>query len=93
MEKAFRTLKLRTSPGNKFPWFKDVPVAQLLNVAQPHPTRIYWPDLDVDLSVESMEFPERVPLVSLTRPHNAVRSNRARRRLKTVKRPRGTRPT
>lgn len=78
-------------PFKKFPWFKDAPVAQLLNVALPHPTHIYWPDLDVDLSVESIEFPERFPLVSLTRPDNALRRTRARRRLRSVKRSRGPR--
>ena len=25
---------------------------------------LYWPDLDVDLAVESIEHPERFPLVS-----------------------------
>ena len=78
-------------PFKKFPWFKDAPVAQLLNVALPHPTHIYWPDLDVDLSVESIEFPERFPLVSRTRPDSALQRTRARRRLKSVKRSRGAR--
>jgi hypothetical protein len=79
-------------PFKKFPWFKDAPVAQLLNVELPHPTHLYWPDLDVDLSVESIEFPERFPLVSRTRPDNAPQRGRARRALKSVKRPRpGTR--
>ena len=78
-------------PFNKFPWFRDAPVARLLNVAQPHPTHIYWPDLDVDLSVESIEFPERFPLVSQARTANALRRTRAQRRLKSVKRSRGPR--
>ena len=55
-------------PSDKFPWFRDVPVGQLLRVEQPHRSHIYWPDLDVDLDVESIEFPERFPLVSRTRP-------------------------
>ncbi len=29
---------------------------------QPHP--LYWPQLDVDLAVESIERPERYPLIS-----------------------------
>jgi hypothetical protein len=28
------------------------------------PEHLYWPDLDIDLSVESIEHPERFPLVS-----------------------------
>ena len=46
---------------------------------------------DVDLSVESIEFPERFPLVSRTRPDSALQRTRARRRLKSVKRSRGAR--
>ena len=41
--------------------------------------------------LESIEFPERFPLVSRTRPNNALQRTRARRRLKSVKRSRGAR--
>jgi hypothetical protein len=47
-----------------FPWFEDVPVRQLLHVELLHLRHLYWPDLDVDLSVESIEHPERFPLTS-----------------------------
>ena len=29
---------------------------------RPQPGHLYWPELDVDLSVESIEHPERYPL-------------------------------
>lgn len=58
-------------PFEQFPWFKDVPIGQLLNVELPHPHHVYWPDLDVDLAVESIEQPERYPLVSKVRPKTA----------------------
>jgi len=45
-----------------FPWFKDAPVGKILNIEQPHPGHFYWPDLDVDLTVEIIEHPERFPL-------------------------------
>lgn len=45
-----------------FPWFKDAPVRKILNVEEPHPGHFYWPDLDVDLTVETIEHPERFPL-------------------------------
>jgi hypothetical protein len=45
-----------------FPWFKDTPVGKILNVEEPHPEHFYWPDLDADLTVESIEHPERFPL-------------------------------
>ncbi|MBI3546144.1 MAG: DUF2442 domain-containing protein [Gammaproteobacteria bacterium] len=51
-------------PFSKFPWFKDAPVSQLLNVEWPQPHHLYWPDLDVDLAVDSIRHPEKFPLVS-----------------------------
>jgi hypothetical protein len=66
-------------PFDKFPWFRDVPIGQLIRVEQPHPSHLYWPDLDVDLAVESIEFPERFPLVSRARSDNTLRRTRATR--------------
>ncbi|MBE7522099.1 MAG: DUF2442 domain-containing protein [Burkholderiales bacterium] len=54
-------------PFTEFPWFKDASIAQLLNVQFPSPHHLYWPDLDVDLAVESLFHPERFPLVSRAR--------------------------
>ena len=53
--------ELFLSYGN-FPWFKDASVAGILNVQQPSPGHLHWPDLDVDLGIEAMENPERFPL-------------------------------
>lgn len=44
-----------------FPWFADVPVGQVLNVDEPTKGHYYWPDLDVDLTAEIIEHPERFP--------------------------------
>jgi len=49
-------------PYDEFPWFKDVAIGRILNVEEPMPGHFYWPDLDVDLSVEAIEHPERFPL-------------------------------
>ena len=51
-------------PFEKFPWFEDARVSSILNVELPQPHHLYWPDLDIDLDVESIEHPERFPLVS-----------------------------
>jgi hypothetical protein len=59
-------------PFAEFPWFRDVPVGKLLNVELPHAHHLYWPDLDVDLAVESIEHPERYPLVSKMGPHKGT---------------------
>lgn len=45
-----------------FPWFKDISVGKILNVNEPSPGHFYWPDLDVDLCIESIEHPDRFPL-------------------------------
>ena len=47
-----------------FPWFKDATIGQVLDVDQPHPGHLYWPQLDVDLAIESLEAPEKFPLVA-----------------------------
>ena len=36
----------------------------LLNVERPQPHHLRWPDLDVDLSLASIERPDRYPLKS-----------------------------
>jgi len=51
-------------PFSEFPWFKDAPIAKLLNVEHPHEHHLYWPDLDVDLAIESIRHPEQYPLVA-----------------------------
>jgi len=45
-----------------FPWFKDAPVGKILNVEQASPGHFYWPDLDIDVGIDSIEHPERFPL-------------------------------
>ena len=51
-------------PFSQFPCLKDAPVSQLLNVKRPQPHHLYWPDLDVDLTVESIRHPEKFPLIA-----------------------------
>jgi hypothetical protein len=49
-------------PYEDFLCFKDVPIGKIINVEQHTPGHFYWPDLDVDLGLESIEHPERFPL-------------------------------
>ena len=49
-------------PYEEFPWFKDAPIGKILNVEEPMPGHFYWPELDVDLGIESIEHPDRFPL-------------------------------
>jgi hypothetical protein len=47
-----------------FPWFKNVSIGKVLNVEEPTPGHFYWPELDIDLTSEIIEHPERFPLKS-----------------------------
>ena len=47
-----------------FPWFRSATVDKLTNVTRPQPHHLYWPDLDIDLAVESIRDPRRFPLVA-----------------------------
>jgi uncharacterized protein DUF2442 len=51
-------------PFENFPWFKDAPIGKLLNVERPSNHHLYWPDLDIDLAVDSLFHPGKFPLVS-----------------------------
>jgi Protein of unknown function (DUF2442) len=51
-------------PFDQFPWFRDASIAQISKVELPSPNHLYWPELDVDLAVESIRHPEQFPLVS-----------------------------
>ena len=47
---------------DEFPWFRDAPIGDVLNVTLEHEGHLRWPALDVDLSIESIEHPESFPL-------------------------------
>jgi len=49
-------------PFEGFPWFRDATVGAILSVERPHPHHLCWPELDIDLALESIEHPERYPL-------------------------------
>ncbi|HEY6897830.1 MAG TPA: DUF2442 domain-containing protein [Rhodocyclaceae bacterium] len=51
-------------PFSEFPWFRDAVVAKILHVELPSPNHLYWPELDVDLALESIRHPEQFPLIS-----------------------------
>jgi hypothetical protein len=52
-----------------FPWFRQATIDALLHVEWPSPDHLYWPQLDVDLSVRSMRAPAELPLVARTLPN------------------------
>ena len=51
-------------PFESFPWFRQATIEQLSQVEWPSKNHVYWPQLDVDLAVESIRNPAAFPLVS-----------------------------
>jgi hypothetical protein len=51
-------------PYEQFPWFRCANIDAVLNVQRPQPHHLYWPELDVDLTLASIEDPNRYPLVA-----------------------------
>lgn len=51
-------------PFAAFPWFRNAAIGELTHVELRSERHLYWPDLDIDLSVESIRHPEKFPLVS-----------------------------
>lgn len=70
-------------PFKDFPWFRDASVREITNVQLPSPHHLYWPDLDVDLAVDSIDQPAKYPLVSQAQPDKRLQAAAARRLPKT----------
>jgi hypothetical protein len=54
----------RHLPYDQFLWFRHGTVAQLSAIERPTHEHLRWPDLDVDLTLESIDQPGDFPLVS-----------------------------
>lgn len=52
-------------PFETFPWFRAATIDAITTIERPSPHHLYWPELDVDLAVESIKHPERYPLGNL----------------------------
>ena len=50
-------------PFDHFPWFRKATIDQVSDVEWPSPDHLYWPGLDIDLSVQSIRNPVAFPLV------------------------------
>ena len=53
-------------PFDRFPWFKRATVEQILNVVVESPGAFHWPELDIDLGINSIRHPDKYPLVYQT---------------------------
>ena len=46
-----------------FPWFKNATVSKILDVTLLNTQHLFWPQLDVDLEINSLDTIENYPLV------------------------------
>jgi hypothetical protein len=46
-----------------FPWFLRATLEQVLHVELLNDEHLHWPELDVDLSLDSINHPESFPLI------------------------------
>lgn len=51
-------------PFDKFPWFKDASICQITDLQVLHKTHLYWSQLDVDLSIDIIQHPEKYNLIA-----------------------------
>ncbi len=49
-------------PYEDYPWFKEARLSEIQNVQLLHGDHLHWPKLDVDLSIDGLEHPEKYPL-------------------------------
>ena len=54
-------------PFEHFPWFRSATIDQISRVEWPTADHLYWPLLDIDLSVQSIRDPASFPLVARER--------------------------
>lgn len=50
-------------PFDENPWFRNATIGQILNLELLRDQHLHWPDLDVDLELESVTDPGKFPLV------------------------------
>ena len=61
---------------NRIPWMQDAPIRSVLNVQMSGSEAIEWPDLDVDLEIESLRHPELYPLVIKRNAFDYIEGNK-----------------
>jgi len=51
---------------DEYPWFREAPIKKVQNVEFLNSCHLFWPDLDIDLELESLDHPEKYPLIYKT---------------------------
>ncbi|MBL7077333.1 MAG: DUF2442 domain-containing protein [Kiritimatiellae bacterium] len=48
-------------PFDEFPWFAEATVRQISNVERQGSDHFHWPSLDVDLTLDMIDYPAKYP--------------------------------
>ncbi|MCE9631496.1 MAG: DUF2442 domain-containing protein [Planctomycetia bacterium] len=51
-------------PFEHFPWFREASIEKISVIERQTADHLYWPLLDIDVSVESIRNPDAFPLVA-----------------------------
>jgi hypothetical protein len=49
-------------PFSDYPAFLKAPLEQIFHFISAIPGQLRWPDIDIDVEIESLKYPERFPL-------------------------------
>jgi Protein of unknown function (DUF2442) len=47
-----------------FPWFQEARLSEVMTIERVSATHLYWPLLDIDLSLDSIRDPAAFPLIA-----------------------------
>jgi hypothetical protein len=50
-------------PFKDYPWFREARISEIYSVLLLRSRHLHWPDLDVDLHIDSLQEPDHYPLV------------------------------
>jgi hypothetical protein len=45
-----------------FPWFEDASIKAITNIKEESPNHLFWPELDIDLTLDMIDRPETYSL-------------------------------
>jgi hypothetical protein len=50
-------------PFSSFPWFRQAKLEELFNVEVINNNHVFWPAIDIDLSLDIIDDPDKFPLI------------------------------
>jgi len=59
---------------NRIPWMREASIKDVLNVQMCGNDAVEWPDLDIDLEIDSLRHPERYPLLIKRSPAETMKA-------------------